>query len=102
VLVTDAIVAAELGPGVYSWGGGQVEVSPAGRASRPGEPNLAGSVLTLDRAVINAWRHCGLSFETAWAMASTQPAALVGLASPEHVHAVIEEDSFQSVMSNAQ
>jgi N-acetylglucosamine-6-phosphate deacetylase len=97
VLVTDAMVAAELPPGIYDWGGGKVEVNEAGRASRPGEVNLAGSVLTLDRAVINAARHADVTFERAWRMASTQPAAAANLPAPPSVTVEIGAGGFRLV-----
>lgn len=79
VLVTDAISAAGAGAGRFTLGEDEVEVSPELRVTRPGRPGFAGSALTLDRAVINTVLHCGVPFEEAWAMASTRPAALLGL-----------------------
>lgn len=94
VLVTDATAAAELGPGRYTLGGEIVEVSADGRAARPGHPNLAGSTLTLDKAVVNVARHCDIPFEQAWAMASTQPATLAGLDEPQTVTVAVTEEGF--------
>ena len=94
VLVTDAIAAAELGPGQYTLGGQVVEVSPDGRAARPGHANLAGSTLTLDKAVVNVALHCDVPFEQAWAMASTRPARLAGLDEPEVVTVAVTEKGF--------
>lgn len=85
VLVSDAMTAAGLGPGTYPLGEGEVEVAPTGRASIPGQDNLAGSTLILDQAVLNVARHCGFDFETAWTMASTSPARLVDLPEPTDV-----------------
>lgn len=92
VLVSDAMTAAGLGPGTYSLGEGQVEVSPTGRASIPGQDNLAGSTLILDEGVLNVARHCGYDFETAWAMASTRPARLVELPTPTEVTVRIDQN----------
>lgn len=95
VLVTDAILAAELGPGRYRSGHAEIEVTRELRVSKPGEPNLAGSALTMDRAVVNAALHGGVDFETAWAMASVQPADLLGLQTPDPVTVTdITEDGF--------
>lgn len=79
VLVTDAIAAAEVGPGRYRLGGDEVVVQNDLYVSKPGEPNLAGSALTLDKAVLHVASHCNVTFEEAWQMASVHPAALIGL-----------------------
>ncbi len=99
LLVTDAIAAAELPPGRYTLGGMTVEVSPTGRAAKPGEPNLAGSVLTLDRAVVNVTLHCGIPFETAWRMASQNPADLLGMAELPAVTVTVSEEGFRMQVS---
>jgi N-acetylglucosamine-6-phosphate deacetylase len=96
ILVTDAIAAAEMGPGKFQLGGGIVEVTPEGRCFRPGQPNLAGSALSLDRAVVNAALHCDVSFEQAWAMASTTPAKLMGLPAPRGVSVRVTAGGFAS------
>ena len=82
ILVSDAISAAGMGPGVYSLGGEEVRVTEDLRASKPGQSNLSGSALPLDRAVVNVALHCGVPFETAWRMASAVPAELLGIALP--------------------
>ena len=97
ILVTDAISAAGVGPGRYPLGGEEVTVSDTLRCQIPGQPNLAGSALTLDRAVLNVSRYCGVSFGDAWAMASTRPAELVGLPYPEAVALEIHEDGFRRI-----
>ena len=84
VLVTDALAAAD----------GDPALAPEGVVRLKGTPYLAGSALTLDRAVLNAAEHCDVSFETAWAMASTQPAALAGLPTPETIQVDIGADGF--------
>jgi len=96
ILVTDAIAAAEVGPGKYVLGGEDVIVTEALRCYKPGQPNLAGSALTLDRAVINACVHCGVPFEEAWAMASAIPASLLGLASVPSVSVRVHSDHFEN------
>ncbi len=94
VLVTDAIVAAELGPGEYDFGGRKGIVTEAGYVYHPGEENLAGSAATLDMCVIRTCLHCDVSFEQAWAMASSQPADLAGLTSPPEVAVTVTKDGF--------
>lgn len=79
VLVTDAIAAAGQPPGEYRLGGLKVILDENGRVAAPGQPNLAGSALSLDRAVGNVVRFAGVSLDEALAMASTQPAAYLGI-----------------------
>jgi N-acetylglucosamine-6-phosphate deacetylase len=79
VLVTDAIMAAGSPPGRYRLGGLEVELSADGRVAPPGAPYLAGSALTMDRAVGLAVTLGNVSLGEALAMASTQPAAYLGL-----------------------
>lgn len=94
VLITDAIAAAEMPPGRYHLVGREVDVAADGRCAVAGEANLAGSTLTLDRAVLNVARHCDVSFAEAWAMASTRPAELIGMAPAQEVTVEVNEDSF--------
>jgi len=79
ILVTDAIAAAGQPPGEYQLGGLKVRLDDTGRVAVPGAPNLAGSALSLDRAVANTVRFAGVTLEEALAMASTQPAAYLGV-----------------------
>ena len=81
-------------PGRCESGGRTVELGPAGRLSVPGQANLAGSALTLDRAVINVCLHCGVAFAGAWAMASTQPATLAGLDDLRTVTVAVTPEGF--------
>jgi N-acetylglucosamine-6-phosphate deacetylase len=79
ILVSDAIAAAGCDPGAYAIGGVRCTLEDDGRVSLPGTPYLAGSSLTLDRAVANTVRFTGLSIDEVAPMASTIPAALVGM-----------------------
>ena len=79
ILVTDAIAAAGCAPGRYTIGGVACELGPDGRVSLPGTPYLAGSSLTLDRAIANTVRYTGLRLEAVNPMASTIPAAYLGM-----------------------
>ena len=72
-----AVAAADRGPGRYRLGSDEIIVSGDLRCAKPGQPNLAGSALTLDRAVLNVARYCDVPFPEAWAMASTRPALSV-------------------------
>jgi N-acetylglucosamine-6-phosphate deacetylase len=79
LLVTDAMAAAGCPPGVYTIGGLQVELSPTGRVSPPGAAHLAGSALSMDRAIGHTVRFTGLPLDSVVAMATTTPAALIGI-----------------------
>jgi N-acetylglucosamine-6-phosphate deacetylase len=76
LLVTDAMSAAGMPDGEYSLGGFPVEVAN-GRAMARGV--LAGSVLTLDRALSNFMAFTGASLELALRLLTVNPAAMTGL-----------------------
>jgi N-acetylglucosamine-6-phosphate deacetylase len=78
ILVTDAVAAAGSAPGRYTIGGVLCELGEDGRVSLPGTPYLAGSALTLDRAIANTARFTGLPIEAVIPMASTIPAGYLG------------------------
>ena len=91
ILVSDAIAAAGCEPGEYAIGGVRCALDADGRVSLPGTPYLAGSSLTLDRAVANTVRFTGLSIDEVAPMASTIPAALVGMSPAGTVDAEWDE-----------
>jgi len=78
ILVTDAIAAAGSTPGRYTIGDVECELGMDGRVSLPGTPYLAGSGLTLDRAIANTARFTGLPIDAVIPMASTIPATYMG------------------------
>jgi N-acetylglucosamine-6-phosphate deacetylase len=78
VLITDAIAAAGGAPGPYAIGGVDCVLGDDGRVSLPGTPYLAGSSLTLDRAIGNMVRFSGLSIDEVIPMATTTPARYLG------------------------
>jgi N-acetylglucosamine-6-phosphate deacetylase len=94
LLVTDAMAAAGMPPGVYTLAGQKVELSPAGRVAVPGAANLAGSALLMNVAVANAARFTGLPLEEAAAMASTRPAAYLGIPTAGRVIAEWDPGAF--------
>ncbi len=94
ILVTDAMSAAEMPPGEYEFSQHPVVVREDGFCQVPGQQCLAGSALTLDKAIINTAMHCDVSFEDAWTMASTRPAELVGLDAQPEVTVRITDDGF--------
>lgn len=79
ILITDAIAAAGCAPGSYTIGGVDCALDEDGRVSLPGTPYLAGSSLTLDRAIENTVRFTGLSIDEVIPMASTIPARWLGV-----------------------
>ena len=76
VLITDAISATGMPNGKYKLGGFEVEVS-GGRCDLDGK--LAGSVLTLDRAVRNTMNFVPLTLEDAIRLVTLNPAGLLGM-----------------------
>jgi N-acetylglucosamine-6-phosphate deacetylase len=77
VLITDATAAAGMPDGTYQLGPIQVEVKD-GRCTMDGK--LAGSVLTMDRAVRNVIQFAGWSLQDAVRAATLNPALAAGLA----------------------
>lgn len=75
VLVTDAISATGMPDGQYLLGTVEVQVKD-GRCMRDGK--LAGSVLTMDRAVRNAMKFANLDLQQATRAASLNPAKVAG------------------------
>ena len=76
ILVTDAMSAAGMPDGTYQLGGFAVEVAQ-GRAMARGV--LAGSVLTLDRALANFIHFTGAPLEQALRLLTINPALMTGL-----------------------
>ena len=76
VLITDGISATGMPDGTYRLGSFEVLVR-GGRCESHGK--LAGSVLTLDRAVRNAMEFAQLSFQQALRMATLNPARVLGI-----------------------
>jgi N-acetylglucosamine-6-phosphate deacetylase len=76
ILVTDGMSATGMPDGTYKLGGFEVEVAN-GRCLAKGV--LAGSVLTMDRAVANFARFTGVDFSDVTELASRNPARMLGL-----------------------
>jgi N-acetylglucosamine-6-phosphate deacetylase len=76
ILVTDAMSATGMPDGEYQLGGFAVQVAN-GRATVDGV--LAGSVLTLDRALANFLEFTGAPLEQALQLLTVNPAAMTGL-----------------------
>lgn len=75
-LVSDSMRAAALGQGVYELGGQEVHVTE--KEAQLADGTLAGSILTLNRAVRNMVSLSGVPLAEAVAMASETPAAILG------------------------
>jgi len=76
ILVTDAMSAAGMPDGEYTLGGFPVQVA-GGKATARGV--LAGSTLTLDRALANFLRFTGAPLVSGLRLLTTNPAAMTGL-----------------------
>ncbi|WP_282609522.1 N-acetylglucosamine-6-phosphate deacetylase [Pelagibius sp. Alg239-R121] len=84
ILVTDAVVAAGSEPGSYRFAGMDIQLDERGTVLQPGQSNLAGSALGLDKAVRNV---CAWSIATpqeAARMASVQARAAIASALKHH------------------
>jgi len=78
LLITDSMQATGLGPGRYLLGDQSVDVGPEGPRIWPG--TLAGSTLTMDRAVSNLVDWTSATVDQAIISASSTPARLLDLA----------------------
>lgn len=78
-IVSDMMTATGLGPGSYSLGGQRVTVTET--TARLGDGTLAGSIITMDRAIRNLTEWGGISVAEALHMATATPARLLGDAS---------------------
>jgi N-acetylglucosamine-6-phosphate deacetylase len=85
VLVTDAIAAAGAPPGRYELAG--APVISDGASARLADGTLAGSTLTMDRAVRVMVSLGGARLEDALAMASSVPASILGLSDTGRIDA---------------
>lgn len=78
VLITDSMRAGCMKDGVYDLGGQAVYVKDG--AARLESGNLAGSVLTLNKAVYNFFKNTNLTIDESIHMASLNPATSIGIA----------------------
>ncbi len=76
ILITDAMAAASAPTGIYRLGEVLAEAQPDGAVRLPGTPYLAGSALTMDRAVDNVRHFAGIPLGQALAMATRHPRQL--------------------------
>jgi N-acetylglucosamine-6-phosphate deacetylase len=81
LLVTDAVMPAGCDPGRYRLGEVDVELHPDGSVRLAGGTRLAGSALTMDRAIANVMRTAGVSLREAITLATRNPARVGRIAS---------------------
>lgn len=77
ILITDAIHVATLQPGRYSLVGREIELLPNGKVATQDGWSLAGSALSMNRAVSVFQRFAEIPLEDAIRAATTSPAALL-------------------------
>lgn len=97
MLITDAMRAKGLPPGVYDLGGQDVQVTK--KDARLADGTLAGSILTMDRAIQNVQSITGCSVNELVAMTSANAANELGLAGKGKIRdgadadiAILDED----------
>jgi N-acetylglucosamine-6-phosphate deacetylase len=81
LLVTDAVMPAGCDPGLYRLGEVDVELHPDGSVRLAGGTRLAGSALTMDRAIANVMQTAGLNLREAVTLATRNPARVGRVAS---------------------
>ena len=80
VLITDALPAAGLADGVYSYDGRPYHSENGSAWSREGpKPTLFGTTCLMDKLIRRAMKFMGISFQQAIAMASLNPARTLGI-----------------------
>jgi N-acetylglucosamine-6-phosphate deacetylase len=77
IIVTDAMAAAGAPPGLYTLAGYRLEVGPDRIVRQPGQPNFAGSALTMDEAVARYARYTSESVAESWIAGSTRADAVI-------------------------
>jgi N-acetylglucosamine-6-phosphate deacetylase len=78
ILITDAIHAATLPPGRYALVGRQVELLPSGQVVTADRQSMAGSTLSMDRAVSVFMEYAQVPLEQALRAATSNPGSLLG------------------------
>jgi N-acetylglucosamine-6-phosphate deacetylase len=81
ILITDAVMPAACQPGKYRLGEVGVELHDDGSVRLSGGTRLAGSALTMNRAVENVIRQAGLNLRDAVSLATRNPARVGRIAS---------------------
>ncbi|HEY9855954.1 MAG TPA: N-acetylglucosamine-6-phosphate deacetylase [Stenomitos sp.] len=90
MLVSDAVRGSGLEPGRYELGGHPTVID--GKVARLENGTIAGSVITLERAVRNMVQAAGVPLESALRMASDAPARSLGLSNKGRIEAGLDAD----------
>jgi N-acetylglucosamine-6-phosphate deacetylase len=85
ILVSDAMAAAGSAPGRYTLGDLTLAVGRDRVVRQPGQPNFAGSALTMNEAVANLMEYAGATLAQSWTAAAANPRKLLGIASTREV-----------------
>ncbi len=98
IAITDSNIGAGLAAGTYPTPMGysvEVDAEDAARIADSGHPlrgSLAGSSLTMDRAVANLFHWLDLPAEQVWALATVNPAQCVGLSNKGRIEVGADAD----------
>ena len=77
ILVTDAVHVAQMPPGRYTLVGTEIELLPSGQVVRADRVSMAGSALTMNRAVAVFMKYSERPLASAIQAATTNPAHLL-------------------------
>ncbi len=94
ILITDSMAGAGAPPGRYTLGDLEIEVGPGRAARLVGNSRLAGSALTMDRAITNVIRFAGMDLTSAIQMAAQNAQTLF----PESGGAILPGQSANLVL----
>ncbi len=78
IVVTDCIVAADLGPGQYTFGRWDLNIGQDGVARSPDSSHLVGSTVTMPQSFTNLTTHLGLSGKEANRLLDENPRKALG------------------------
>jgi N-acetylglucosamine-6-phosphate deacetylase len=78
ILITDAVHVAGLEPGLYQLVGRGIELLPSGQVVTDDRKSMAGSALSMNRAVVVFKKNVGVSLGEALQAATANPARLLG------------------------
>jgi N-acetylglucosamine-6-phosphate deacetylase len=81
IVVTDAIIAADMPPGQYSFGRWKLDIGEDMVARSPDNRHLVGSTVTMEKSFRNLTQHLGFSSADARQMLETNPLTAVPMSS---------------------
>jgi N-acetylglucosamine-6-phosphate deacetylase len=94
IIVSDAMAAAGAPPGIYTLAGHSLFVGPDRVVREPGQPNFAGSALTMDVAVARYAMYTRESLAESWVAGSTRADAILCHRS----HAIVIVERGESIL----